>query len=83
MSILSSLALPELAARVPTPSYDRSLVRTGIVHFGVGGFHRAHQAMPWRRRAPSRGVPLVFSRMYSARLSARVAWVTSKVGQSM
>ena len=31
-----------LAARVP---YDRDQVRVGIVHFGVGGFHRAHQAM--------------------------------------
>lgn len=30
---------------VPVPSYDRSQVTTGIVHFGVGGFHRAHQAM--------------------------------------
>ena len=27
------------------PSYDRSQVKVGIVHFGVGGFHRAHQAM--------------------------------------
>jgi mannitol 2-dehydrogenase len=25
--------------------YDRSQVSSGIVHFGVGGFHRAHQAM--------------------------------------
>jgi mannitol 2-dehydrogenase len=33
--------------RVPiaTPSYDRTRVGIGIVHFGVGGFHRAHQAM--------------------------------------
>lgn len=30
---------------VATPSYDRSQVDVGIVHFGVGGFHRAHQAM--------------------------------------
>lgn len=29
---------------VPTPRYDRATVTTGIVHFGVGGFHRAHQA---------------------------------------
>src|ERR1700744_5089933 len=29
---------------LPTPSYDRSAVTVGIVHFGVGGFHRAHQA---------------------------------------
>ena len=27
------------------PAYDRSQVTAGIVHFGVGGFHRAHQAM--------------------------------------
>jgi mannitol 2-dehydrogenase len=30
---------------VPVPHYDRSAVTAGIVHFGVGGFHRAHQAM--------------------------------------
>jgi mannitol 2-dehydrogenase len=30
---------------VPVPHYDRSAVAAGIVHFGVGGFHRAHQAM--------------------------------------
>ena len=27
------------------PTYDRSAITTGIVHMGVGGFHRAHQAM--------------------------------------
>lgn len=26
------------------PTYDRPAMTTGIVHFGVGGFHRAHQA---------------------------------------
>lgn len=30
---------------VPVPTYDRSGLRVGIVHIGVGGFHRAHQAM--------------------------------------
>jgi mannitol 2-dehydrogenase len=30
---------------IPVPSYDRSQVKVGIVHFGVGGFHRAHEAM--------------------------------------
>ena len=30
---------------VAGPEYDRSAVTTGVVHFGVGGFHRAHQAM--------------------------------------
>jgi mannitol 2-dehydrogenase len=33
------------ADAVPGPTYDRSRVTTGVVHFGVGGFHRAHQAM--------------------------------------
>lgn len=28
-----------------SPTYDRSQVTTGIVHFGLGNFHRAHQAM--------------------------------------
>ncbi|KWN85150.1 mannitol dehydrogenase family protein [Burkholderia ubonensis] len=27
------------------PSYDRQAVRTGIVHLGLGAFHRAHQAV--------------------------------------
>lgn len=31
--------------QIPKPEYDRNRIRIGIVHFGVGGFHRAHQAM--------------------------------------
>jgi mannitol 2-dehydrogenase len=33
-------------ARLPIdkPSYNRDEITVGIVHFGVGGFHRAHQA---------------------------------------
>lgn len=37
--------LAALPAGVGRPSYDRSRITPGIVHFGVGGFHRAHQAM--------------------------------------
>jgi mannitol 2-dehydrogenase len=37
--------LARIRDRLPVPTYDRSQVRPGIVHFGVGGFHRAHQAM--------------------------------------
>jgi mannitol 2-dehydrogenase len=40
---LNSSALESLS--IPKPSYDRSKATTGIVHFGVGGFHRAHEAM--------------------------------------
>lgn len=35
--------LPE-GSTFRTPSYDRSCLTVGTVHFGVGGFHRAHQA---------------------------------------
>jgi mannitol 2-dehydrogenase len=42
---LNATTLASIPADVPTPTYDRSQVRTGIVHLGVGGFHRAHQAM--------------------------------------
>ncbi|SDL19398.1 mannitol 2-dehydrogenase [Arthrobacter sp. ov407] len=45
MTSLNEVALPELEGRLPIPSYDRRAVRTGIVHFGVGGFHRSHEAM--------------------------------------
>src|SRR4051794_37693911 len=37
--------LAEIATRVPVPRYDRASVRTGVVHLGVGSFHRAHEAM--------------------------------------
>ncbi|MEO6714771.1 MAG: mannitol dehydrogenase family protein [Mycobacteriales bacterium] len=33
------------SARVAVPAYDRSAVTPGVVHFGVGGFHRSHQAV--------------------------------------
>jgi len=36
---------PAGSPAVPTPGYDRARLSVGIVHFGVGGFHRAHQAM--------------------------------------
>ncbi len=43
MTALNQANLGSLS--IPVPSYDRSQVTVGIVHFGVGGFHRAHQAM--------------------------------------
>jgi mannitol 2-dehydrogenase len=42
---LNNQTLTDIDPSVRTPSYDRSQVSAGIVHFGVGGFHRAHQAM--------------------------------------
>ena len=45
MTALGTGMLSSLAGAVPGPTYDRGRVTTGVVHFGVGGFHRAHQAM--------------------------------------
>ncbi|KZF09939.1 mannitol dehydrogenase [Rhodococcus sp. EPR-157] len=42
---LNSHNLDDFIEDVAVPTYDRSEVTVGIVHFGVGGFHRAHQAM--------------------------------------
>jgi mannitol 2-dehydrogenase len=42
---LTAANLGALPDRVARPGYDRSKIDIGIVHFGVGGFHRAHQAM--------------------------------------
>ena len=42
---LSGRTLRSWSDRVALPAYDRDLVTPGAVHVGVGGFHRAHQAM--------------------------------------
>ena len=42
---LSYANLSALPAKVARPSYDRAALKPGIVHFGVGNFHRAHQAV--------------------------------------
>ena len=44
MISLNSTSLNGLPDRVKHPKYDRSTVKQGIVHIGVGGFHRSHQA---------------------------------------
>ena len=52
MRALSQASLGELlnssggvSASLALPGYDRSQVATGVVHLGLGAFHRAHQAI--------------------------------------
>ncbi|CAM8661449.1 MULTISPECIES: mannitol dehydrogenase family protein [Sphingobium] len=45
MSRLSSQTLAQLPADVIRPAYDRAAVKCGVVHIGIGAFHRAHQAV--------------------------------------
>ncbi len=42
--LLNQGNLEEIRNRVPVPNYERSTNNMGIVHIGVGGFHRAHLA---------------------------------------
>jgi mannitol-1-phosphate/altronate dehydrogenase len=41
---LSRATLPDLPGHVRGPSYTPASVAAGIVHLGIGGFHRAHMA---------------------------------------
>lgn len=45
MAALTAETLRSGTTRVPGPTYDRPHVTAGIVHIGVGAFHRAHEAM--------------------------------------
>lgn len=42
---LSTATLPTYGDRVTVPGYDRTQLVPAVVHIGVGGFHRAHQAL--------------------------------------
>jgi len=42
---LNQSSLKELSPDVSLPSYDRQQLKSGIVHIGIGAFHRAHQAV--------------------------------------
>ena len=45
MTRLNDAALMGLPGDVARPAYDRAQVKTGVVHLGIGAFHRAHQAV--------------------------------------
>lgn len=42
---LSAKTLASMQDRAAIPGYDRTRLAAGIVHFGIGNFHRAHQAV--------------------------------------
>ena len=41
---LNQAALAQVPGSIARPGYDRDAQAVGIVHFGIGAFHRAHQA---------------------------------------
>ncbi|MDR8449083.1 fructuronate reductase, partial [Acinetobacter baumannii] len=42
---MTTIATATLPKNVQYPQYDRGQLRSRIVHFGFGAFHRAHQAL--------------------------------------
>lgn len=42
---LNNKNLSAIGGSVALPTYDRSKLSAGILHFGIGNFHRAHQAV--------------------------------------
>ena len=57
MPRLSERTVASLHERVAVPAYDRARVTAGVVHLGVGGFHRSHQAA-YHDRLMNEGGPL-------------------------
>ena len=45
MSSLRLTSLADLPPRVARPAFDPAAHGAGILHFGLGAFHRAHQAV--------------------------------------
>ena len=45
MSLLLNASTLNSITSASRPAYDRHAIHTGIVHIGLGGFHRAHQAV--------------------------------------
>jgi len=41
---LNQQNLEQIGQQIPVPTYSRNNLKMGMVHIGVGGFHRAHQA---------------------------------------
>jgi mannitol 2-dehydrogenase len=44
IQVLNAENIKKLPKEVKKPDYDRSKIKTGIAHIGVGGFHRSHEA---------------------------------------
>ena len=67
---LLNATLSEMPVSVQRPVYDRSCLKPGILHIGLGNFHRAHQAwfvhslmqqgeaMDWGSSAPAYALPM-------------------------
>lgn len=60
--LMKTIASAPLAENVMMPQYDRQQLKTRIVHFGFGAFHRAHQALLTDRVLNAQGGDWGFAR---------------------
>ena len=69
----STLAMSGSVTRAPALACDRAELQTGIVHFGVGGFHRSHQQvrLPFAKKACRTGKRVSRQAKDAARGAAR------------
>ena len=89
MTKLSAATLGSLPAQVLAPHYSRADIKPGIVHIGVGNFHRAHQAVyldDLFNKGLSRDFALVGAGVRAADAAMRSAlqgqdWLTTVVEQ--
>ncbi|WP_373356689.1 mannitol dehydrogenase family protein [Pseudoroseicyclus sp. CXY001] len=90
MSVTLSLSnLDALPEGVRRPAYGRDALSAGILHFGVGNFHRAHQAMYLARlfdKGLSRDWALVGAGVFEGEKKGRAVleaqdWLTTLVEQ--
>ena len=52
---MKTIASTTLPAQIQQPRYDHQQLRSRIVHFGFGAFHRAHQALLTNRVLNEKG----------------------------
>ncbi len=52
---LTNSTLAQVSPEVSVPAYDRGSLSHGIVHIGVGGFHRSHEAVYTHHLLQARG----------------------------
>lgn len=51
MTLLNTESIKQFSQKVKVPSSKRSPAKSPILHIGIGGFHRSHQAYTWHKLA--------------------------------
>ena len=80
MAALSFATLAGLPPGVARPAYDPSSVVTGILHLGLGAFHRAHEAV--YTDAVAAQASAAYAGTKDVRVKLNIAIVLAKVAEN-